>query len=103
MYQPAFLEIFAGFAVAAAWARWLWPRVGEGRAQQALSALPWVAGGAVLVGQLVAVASFTAADGGNVDTAERLVALGRWGSALVVIAALALELALTVRARARTA
>lgn len=91
MYSPAFLEIFVGFVVVAAWAWWLGrrsvPRV-------VVAALPWVAGTAVVLGQAAAFYAIALAMTGASDVP--LVRYARWGSFTVVAGCLAVEAALTL-------
>ena len=90
MYTPAFLEIFVGFVLVLRWARWLRDRPVP---LAVVNALPWVAGAAVIVGQLFALWGLLQATGG--EPAEMPVRLGRWGSFGVVIGCLVVELGIT--------
>lgn len=90
-YTPAFFEVFLALVVVILWARWLQdrpvPRV-------VVAMLPWVAGAAVVVGQLLALWGLVASSAGD-GTMDLPVRWGRWGSAGVVVLCLVTELALT--------
>jgi hypothetical protein len=99
-YAPAFFEIWVGWTVVMAWARWLDLRSPEeglrGRLPQVL---PWVVGLVVLAGQLAAM--WAVVQMGVTDTPPAvftLLSTARWASMAAVVVALAIELGLTVLA-----
>ena len=99
MYTPAFLEIFVGLVIVFLWATWLRRRPTP---VAVVAALPWVAGVAVMLGQMTAAWAIAMQMGGLADPAP--VRYARWGSFGVVLGCLLVELGLTawvfLRARA---
>lgn len=97
MYLPSFLEIFLGLAGVALWS--MWGR-SHAPAPQVWVALPWVVGGAVVLGQIVAgYAMFVAGTPGS--GAGALIDQARIGSGLAVVAGATVALGLTVAAGVR--
>lgn len=94
MYVPAFLEIFVGLVIVLVWSRWLRDR----RVPRTLvQALPWIAGAAVILGQMAAVwALISSLQGGATGSSEAVLRWGRWGSFGTVVACLMLDLGFTV-------
>ena len=93
MYMPAFFEIFLGLVVVLLWWRWLSGRPGV---PGVVKTIPWLTGGAVVVGQAAAtfmLLSAPSAPGGG--SGGDWVALGRYGSAGAVLIALVALLVLT--------
>jgi hypothetical protein len=91
MYVPAFLEIFLGLTAVVVWSSWLKRKPAP---TAVVRALPWVAGSAVMIGQIVATWAILNQVGGMPDHAS--VRLARWGSFGVVGGCLLVELGLTV-------
>jgi hypothetical protein len=91
MYTPAFLEIFVGLVAVLLWAKWLERRPAP---PAVVPALPWIAGAAVLLGQVAAFYAIMTSIGAPDPV---LVRTARWGSFGVVAGCLLVEVALTIR------
>jgi hypothetical protein len=96
VYEPAFFEVFLGWAVVVFWSRWLWGR-GAG---SLFEWLPWVVGTVVLVGQVVATVALLGAISGG-GPGDLALSAARWGPFAAVMAALALDLAATLERLSR--
>ncbi|MEQ1501212.1 MAG: hypothetical protein ABMB14_03235 [Myxococcota bacterium] len=92
MYTPSFLEIFLAYALVVVWARWLRDRT---PIPAFVAAIPWLAGAAVLAGQLAGVSGVLQESTGAAPLAGSAVSIGRWGSLAVVGVSLVVELGLT--------